>query len=59
MKTVFKVQEVADQLRLSKTQIYRLLESGQLSHYRLGGRIVVSEQHLEEYLSSREVAASS
>ena len=37
--------------------VYRLLESGQLAHYRIGRKIRVSDAQIEAFLAAREVVA--
>ena len=54
---MFTVSEIAKKFRVSLASAYALVESGQLSCYRIGmgrGTIRVSEEQLREYLKSAE-----
>jgi len=54
---MFTVSEIAKKLRVSLASAYALVESGQLSCYRIGmgrGTIRVSEEQLQEYLKPAE-----
>lgn len=44
------VAEVADQMRVSKMTVYRLVHSGELEAIRVGRSFRVSEQALSDYL---------
>jgi len=44
------VREVATQLGVSKGLIYKLVGSGDLDSYRIGGTIRITEQHVRDYL---------
>ena len=49
------VPETADKLKVSKSCVYQLVETGQLSCHRIGtgrGAIRISETDLQEYLTS-------
>lgn len=49
--TLLKVQEVADELRVSSMTIYRLIQSGELPAIRIGARTFRIERfELEAYL---------
>ena len=55
--TLLKVQAVAEQLNCSKSQVYDLIASHKLRHYRIGkghGGIRISEEQIEEFLRGRE-----
>ena len=51
------VDEVAEQLRVSRGLVYKLARDGQIEHHRIGARLRFSPRHVEEYLerSTREV----
>ena len=59
MKTLLKISEAAELLRVSKTKVYQLVEDKRIPHYRLDGRVVFSEEQLEEYLSKHVVEVAS
>jgi excisionase family DNA binding protein len=44
------VAEVAEQLGVCNATVYRLCESGELAHLRVGNSIRVRPRDLEEYL---------
>lgn len=45
------VQEVADELRVSKMHVYRLIETGELRHLRTRRLIRVAERDLSDYIT--------
>ncbi len=50
---LLSVQQVADRLQVSPSCVYQLIDSGKLSHHRIGvarGTIRVSEDDLTTYL---------
>lgn len=56
------VKQIAEYLAVSETVIYRLIDSGTLKAHRIGvgrGTIRVSDDQLQEYLSSVETKAAS
>lgn len=48
------VKQVADELALSISAVYALVERGEIAHYRIGGAIRIGDQHLSEFLASKE-----
>ena len=40
-----------------KRAVYRLIESGQLPHYRVANKIRVSDEQIARFLAEREVVA--
>ena len=48
------VKQVADALALSISAVYALVERGELAHYRIGGAIRIGDEHLSEFLASKE-----
>ena len=48
------VKNVADELALSISAVYALIERGELPHYRIGGAIRIADEHLSEFLASKE-----
>ena len=59
MKTLLKISEAAELLRVSKTKVYQLVEDKRIPQNRLDGRVVFSEEQLEEYLSKHVVEVAS
>jgi excisionase family DNA binding protein len=47
---VYKAEEVARRLQVSKNHVYELIKSGQLRHVRLGAAIRVPRSAVEELL---------
>lgn len=57
-KTLLTVQEAAVRLKVSKSSVYALIDSGQLACHRIGmrrGTIRVSEQDLDAFLEACHV----
>lgn len=50
--TYWTVEEVAERWRVSKMTVYRLCQSGKLTHARLGGSYRIPDDALKEYESS-------
>ena len=50
----FSIKEVAQRFRVHVTTIYRLMDKGKLGFYQIGGRRIVGENHIEQYLSFAE-----
>jgi excisionase family DNA binding protein len=50
----FSIKEVAQRIRVHSTTVYRLMDNGKLGFYQIGGRRIVGEGHLEQYLSLAE-----
>jgi excisionase family DNA binding protein len=48
------VAEVADALRVSKMTVYRLVHSGAMDAFRVGGAIRIPEAALGDYLAGAE-----
>ena len=44
------VEEIAKQLRVSKMTVYRLIETGEIDHIRVGRNYRVTEESLRAYL---------
>ena len=47
-------REAADVIGISRAQVSNLLNSGKLGYYQVGGRRIIGERHLQEYLSIAE-----
>ncbi len=50
---VYRAEEVAERLQVSKNHVYELIKSGQLRHVRLGAAIRVPRGAVEELLEGR------
>ncbi|WP_169979748.1 helix-turn-helix domain-containing protein [Tautonia rosea] len=48
------VREAASRLEISRSTCYALVASGSLKHYRIGGAIRISEEHIAEFLEGAE-----
>ncbi len=55
-ENLYTVQELekSNRLRISKTTIWREINEGKLSFYKIRGQIFVGEQHIREYLGQCE-----
>jgi len=58
MTKLLKIAEAAELLRISRTKLYQLVEDKRILHYRLDGRIVFSEEQIEEYLKQHVVGVA-
>jgi len=52
--TGLTIQDVANRQQLSYWTVYRLVRSGRIGHYRVGGSIRISEEQYRAYLRSVE-----
>jgi excisionase family DNA binding protein len=53
-KGLLKSLEAAEFLGMSKLSFYRLISGKQIPHYRIGSRILISQQQLSTWLASNE-----
>lgn len=58
MKKLLRIGEAAELLRISKSKLYQLVEDRRISHFRLDGRVVFSEEQLATYLEQHVVEAA-
>jgi len=58
MTPLLSIQQAANLLSVSKTKVYQLVEDRKIPHYRLDGRVLFSEEQLEEYLGKHVVEAA-
>jgi excisionase family DNA binding protein len=54
---LYRVEEAAEALRLSRSQVYELIRSGALRTVKIGGRRRVPVTACTEYVETLEVAA--
>ena len=52
------VREAAKRIGISASKLYQLLAAKRISHYRIGGKIVLSEADVEHFLETCRVAAA-
>lgn len=57
MSTVLTVVEAAERLRISRQMVQRLAITGELTHIRIGRRILIREEDLEAFLDASQVGA--
>ena len=58
-RELLTVAEVALELRVGESNVYRLIQSGQMPHTRIGKRrYVVSRDQLDAYIAANAVEAS-
>ena len=50
----FSITKAAAVIGISRGQVSNLLNTGKLGYYQVGGRRVIGEGHLQEYLSLAE-----
>jgi excisionase family DNA binding protein len=51
------VAEAAEKIGVSSSKLYQLASARVISHYRIGGKIVLSDQDVEAYLALCRVGA--
>jgi excisionase family DNA binding protein len=53
--TLYRVSEVADQLRVTPAAIYQSIKSGKIAPVRIGSKVVrVSEEELKNFLTREQ-----
>lgn len=52
---MFTVNEVATQLKVSRSTVYNAIEAGELPHYRIGRVIRISPEQLQRFLEGTKV----
>lgn len=57
MAKLLKLQQVAEQMTLSRRTCQRLVRAGTLPHFRLQGRIRVAEADVQRYIDARFIPA--
>jgi excisionase family DNA binding protein len=50
----FSITKAATIIGISRGQVSKLLDDGKLGYYQVGGRRIIGESHLQEYLSLAE-----
>ncbi len=53
-KLVYSIDEIADQLSVGRTLVYRLIGSGELRSIKIGGRRLVTDGQLRALVASLE-----
>ena len=53
-RELFTLDEVRERLNISQSTLRRLIAKNVISYFRVGARIMFSEGHLNEYLTSVE-----
>jgi len=53
MDDLFTAEEVADQLKVCKAQVYRWIREGKLGSVKFSGTVRVTETQLEEFVQTR------
>jgi len=51
MVSVYRVEETADLLSLSRTAVFSLIRSGELQAIKIGGRRRIPRDSIEDYVS--------
>jgi excisionase family DNA binding protein len=52
---MYTVKETAERLGISPSKLYQLTSRKQIPHYRIGGKILFSDEDIQAYLSSCKV----
>lgn len=53
MGTFYTVPEVAKMVRLTADHIYRVTKSGELGTYKIGRKVLISQEQLERWLTTK------
>lgn len=54
---ILNISETAKRIGVSSSKLYQLVSARAISHYRIGGKIVFSDQDVDAYLQSCRVGA--
>jgi excisionase family DNA binding protein len=54
LEKLMSIRELADYLRISKSNLYRKLQDGEIRSIKVGGRTLFREQDIQEYLNNCE-----
>jgi len=55
-KVFFSPREIAEMLKVSKPSVHKLVHHGVLESIRIGTKILVSEESLDNFLSARKLS---
>jgi excisionase family DNA binding protein len=50
----FSLKEAASKLHISRTSLHRLIKSGEIRTFAIGGRRMISIQAMSEYIAKKE-----
>ncbi len=50
-KELFNKKEAARILNCSEITIYRQIKAGRLSHFKIGAKVLIGREHLEQFLA--------
>lgn len=50
---VLTVMEAAKVLKIGRTTMYRLLQSGNIQHLKVGRKIIIPSKYLQEFIEQR------
>lgn len=53
MRTFYTVPEVAKMMHVTADHIYRVTKSGELGTYKIGRKVLISQEQLERWLSTK------
>ena len=51
------IAQAAEKIGISSSKLYQLVGARQISHYRIGGKIVITDEDVTAYLESCRVGA--
>lgn len=58
-KIFFSPREIAEMLKVSKPSVHKLVRHGVLESIRIGTKILVSEESLDDFLTARKLNRAS
>jgi len=50
----YNVSVISDRLHLSRSYLYKAIERNKLPHYKIGTRVLISEDQIQEFLKKHE-----
>ena len=54
MEKIYKIGEIAEILRLSKSCVYKMVERGHISSFKIGSAVRIKEQQLKDYIKNNK-----
>lgn len=49
----YTIEQAAELCHLSTDYIYRITKSGEIGHYKIGRRVLISDEQLNQWLNSK------
>lgn len=55
MEALLNIQEVASYLNISTSTLYRWVHQKKIKHYKIGSRVLFSQEFLNEFINNNKV----